>query len=68
MKDFLYYLYNGDFPKAMAAFSSVALRIVLAFLLWWLGRKLIRRIAAVILAQLSTVLKGTARLKGKKTV
>ncbi len=48
MKDFLYYLYNGDFPKAMAAFSSVALRIVLAFLLWWLGRKLIRRIAMVI--------------------
>ena len=48
MKEFLQYLYKGDFPEALAMFSSVALRLVLAFLLWWLGRKVIRRLAALI--------------------
>ena len=44
MKEFLKYLYEGQFPQALAVFSSVALRLVFAFLLWWLGRRVIRRI------------------------
>ena len=48
MKEFIQYLYKGDFPAALAVFSAVAIRIVFAVLLWWVGRRVIRKLLSLI--------------------
>ena len=48
MKEFLQSLSRGDFTTALALFATVAVRILFAFFLWWLGRKVIRRILSLI--------------------
>ncbi|MCR5085787.1 MAG: mechanosensitive ion channel family protein [Lachnospiraceae bacterium] len=46
MKEFFQLLSKGDFPGAMAIFAAVALRVVFAFVLWWIARKVIRRVSS----------------------
>ncbi len=44
MKEFLQCLSRGDLTTAMALFAAVAVRILFAVFLWWLGRKVIRKL------------------------
>lgn len=48
MKEFLQYLYKGDFPAALTMFAAVLIKILFACIIWWLGRKIIRRLVALI--------------------
>ena len=48
MKEFLQYLYKGDFPAALTMFAAVLIKILFACIIWWLGRKIMRRLVALI--------------------
>ena len=48
MKEFLQCLSRGDLTTAMALFAAVAVRILFAIFLWWLGRKVIRKIMTLL--------------------
>ena len=48
MKEFLQCLSRGDLTTAMALFAAVAVRILFAVFLWWLGRKVIRKILTLL--------------------
>ncbi len=48
MKEFLQSLSKGDFTTALTLFAAVAVRILFAIFLWWLGRKVIRKILSLI--------------------
>jgi small conductance mechanosensitive channel len=47
MKEFIKCLYNGDFTTAMSLFSAVVVRVLVALVLLWVGRKVIRKIQSV---------------------
>jgi len=48
MKEFFQYLYEGEFQMAFALLSSVLVRLAFAFLILWIGRKLVRRVLNII--------------------
>ncbi len=48
MKEFLQCLSRGDLTTAMALFAAVAVRILFAVFLWWLGRKVIRKLLTLL--------------------